>query len=390
MKNTMKKRIYWQNRIENAWERKSVLWLSGVRKTGKTLLSKSIGDIEYFDCELPGTRRLIQDPGRFLDKLAGKRVVLDEIHRVRQPSVLLKEAAVNHPDVKILATGPSTMTASPGFKKDLTGRMEEIWLTPVMSAGLSDFDRPNVVHRLHAGGLPPFFLNDDAPEREYQEWMDSYWAKDVQEEFRLEKRWSFQQFLELLFESSGSVFNATHFAEPCDISRPTVASYLQVMENTLVAHVIRPFHTNRPAEIVSAPKVYAFDTGFVCYFRGIHDLACDNFANLWEHFILNEIQSRMQTRDIRYWRDKHGYQVDFVLPDEDSGPTAVQCTWMADEADIRSLKYFRRQYPGGDNWVVANDIAKPFEITESGMTCRFMGLEDLARILEERNIALIA
>ncbi|MHB1002626.1 MAG: ATP-binding protein [Thermoleophilia bacterium] len=386
----LNKRIYWQNRIENAWDRSSVLWLSGVRKTGKTLLSKSISGIEYFDCELPGTRRYIDDPTRFLDKLKGKRVVLDEIHRIKDPAALLKEAAVNHPDVRIIATGPSTLASSPGFKKDLTGRMEEIWLTPVMSAGLSDFNKPNVVHRLHAGGLPPFFLKDDAPEREYQEWMDSYWAKDVQDEFRLEKRWSFQRFLELLFENSGAVFEATRYAGPCEISRPTVASYLRVMEDTFAAHVIRPFHTGRPAEITSAPKVYAFDTGFVCYFRGLGDLTCDNLANLWEHFILNEIQSRTQTRDILYWRDKHGYAVDFILTDAALPPIAIQSCWRADEADIRSLKYFRRQYPGGENWVVANDVSKSFEISEKGMTFKFMGLKDLAGVLEERNLALTA
>lgn len=383
----MKNRIYWQNRIEDAWENSSVLWLSGVRKTGKTLLSKSIGDIEYFDCELPRTRRMLDDPASFLGKLKGKRAVLDEVHRLKDPAVLLREAAEHHPDVKILATGPSSLAASPGFRQDLTGRMQEIWLTPVMSAGLSDFEKPNLVHRLQAGGLPPFFLSDETSEREYQEWLDAYWAKDVQDEFKLSKRWSFQQFLELLFENSGKVFEATRFAGPCDISRPTVTSYLQVMESTFVAHVIRPYHTDRPAEIVAAPRVYAFDTGFVCYFRGLRDRACDNMANLWEHFILNEVQSRMQIRDIRYWRDKHGYEVDFVLLNGPSAPTAIQCSWIADEADIRSLKYFRRRYPGGENWIVARDVRKPFTLEDKGMDFHFMGLHDFASTLEERNLA---
>lgn len=386
----MKKRIYWQDRIEDAWERKSVLLLSDVRKTGKTLLSQSVSNVEYFDCELPATRRQLRDPSKFLKKLKGKRVVLDELHRIKKPSDLLKEAAIEHSDVKILATGPSALASSPGGKKELAGRMEEIWLTPVMSAGLDDFEKPNVVHRLHAGGLPPFFLNDDAPDSEYQEWMDAYWAKDVQDEFRLEKRWSFQHFLELLFENSGGVFEATRYAGPCEISRPTVTSYLQVMEKTFVAHIIRPFHTGRPAEIISAPRVYAFDTGFVCYFRGVRELACDNMANLWEHFILNEVQSRMQTRDVRCWRDKHGYKVDFVLADSDTGPTALQCSWIADKADLRSLSYFRRQYPGGENWIVARDVEEPFERTDRGTTFRFMGLNELAGIIEERNAAIAA
>ncbi len=55
---------------------------------------------------------------------------------------------------------------------------------------------------------------------------------------------------------------------PCHISQSTVVNYLEVLEATFVAHVVRPFHRHKPIEIVAAPKVYAFDTGFVCYYRG--------------------------------------------------------------------------------------------------------------------------
>jgi len=32
-----------------------------------------------------------------------------------------------------------------------------------------------------------------------------------------------------------------------------------------------------------------------------------------EHFVLNEMQAHMQAREVRYWRDKRGHEVDFVL-----------------------------------------------------------------------------
>ena len=59
--------------------------------------------------------------------------------------------------------------------------------------------------------------------------MDSYWAKDIQELFRLERRSSFQKFLELLLAQSGGLFEATAFAGPCEVSRPTIFNYLKVM-----------------------------------------------------------------------------------------------------------------------------------------------------------------
>ena len=98
-------RPFWTDRIENAWQKCSVIWLSGVRRVGKTTLCQSLAGTEYFDCELPRVRRQMQDPEGFLDSLKGKRVVLDEIHRLDNPSELLKIAADHYPDIKLIATG---------------------------------------------------------------------------------------------------------------------------------------------------------------------------------------------------------------------------------------------------------------------------------------------
>ena len=93
----MVKRHFWIDRLEGAWKRRSVVWLSGVRRAGKTFLSQSLRDIEYFDCELPRVRRMIDDPEGFLQGIRGRRIVLDEIHRLERPSEILKIAADHFP-----------------------------------------------------------------------------------------------------------------------------------------------------------------------------------------------------------------------------------------------------------------------------------------------------
>ncbi len=123
-------RTFWQQRLLSAWERKSVVWLTGVRRVGKTSLCQSLPDVEYFDCELPRTRREMEDPEAFLQRLEGRRVVLDEIHRLSNPSELLKIAADHFSSTQVLATGSSTLGASARFRDTLAGRKEEIWLTP--------------------------------------------------------------------------------------------------------------------------------------------------------------------------------------------------------------------------------------------------------------------
>jgi len=364
----------WLQRIESAWQQRSVVWLKGVRRVGKTVLSRSVPDVEYFDCELPRTRRALEDPEGFLRDVRGKRVVLDEIHRLPNPSEMLKIAADHFADTQILATGSSTLGASAKFRDTLTGRKQVVWLTPMTLSDLEAFEEVDIRHRLHRGGLPPFFLAGEFPESDYQEWLDSYWAKDVQELFRLERRASFQRLFEMLAAQSGGIFEATRFAAPCEISRQTVTNYLSVLEATMVAHVVRPYSTQGATELVSAPKVYAFDTGFVCYARGWLDLRQDDLGALWEHFVLNEIQAHHQTQQVNYWRDKNKHEIDFVLRRRGRAPDAIECKWSANSFDARNLRAFRRRYSEGRNWVVAADVDRPFVRNVKGLDIRFVSL----------------
>lgn len=374
-------RTFWMSKIESAWAEKSVLWLSGVRRVGKTTLARSLPRVEYFDCELPRTRRAMDDAEGFLEELRGRRVILDEIHRLPNPSQLLKIAADHFPDTRILATGSSTLGASSRFRDTLAGRKRDLWLTPMTSHDLSDFKAGRIEHRLLRGGLPPFFLADELPERDFQEWLDAYWARDIQELFRLERRSSFQRFVELILAQSGGIFEATRFATPCEVSRTTIANYLQVLEATFVAHVIRPFSRRRGGDIVAAPRVYGFDTGFICFQRGWHQLRREDIGTLWEHYVLNELHAELQTRQIHYWRDKRGHEVDFVHVRRGRHPVAIECKSSADDFDARGLLAFRRQYPEGDNYVVARDVTRESTRDCQGVKVRIVTLAGLTSAL---------
>ena len=385
----MKKRSFWVEQIGKAWERRSVIWLSGVRRVGKTFLSQSLVDVEYFDCELPRVRVMLEDAEGFLRLLRGRTIILDEIHRLQNPSELLKIAADHYPEVRILATGSSTLGASAKFKDTLTGRKESLWLTPMLAQDLVDFGDADLAKRLLFGGLPPFFLSETVPERNFQDWVDGYWAKDIQELFHLERRHAFQRFFELLMGQSGGIFEASRFTAPCEVSRTTISNYLSVLEATYVAHIVRPFSSNKAAEIISAPKVYGFDTGFVCYYRGWRELRREDMGLLWEHYVLNEIQGCLQIRNVMYWRDKRGHEIDFVVAGRGRPPVAIECKWSATEFDPGNLKRFRERYPEGDSLVAAADVEKPFVRNYKGIEVTFVSLTGLIDALAEKTKNLL-
>jgi hypothetical protein len=69
--------------LEKAWRARTITWLAEVRRAGKTVPCHPLPEIEYFDCELPHVRRLMEDPDSFLD----------EIHRLDDAARLLKIAS---------------------------------------------------------------------------------------------------------------------------------------------------------------------------------------------------------------------------------------------------------------------------------------------------------
>ena len=310
--------------------------------------------------------------------------MLDEVHRLDNPSEILKIAADHYPTVKIIATGSSTLSASKKFKDTLAGRKTELWLTPMLLSESTDFGNPELSHRFLYGGLPPFFLSSQLPDKDYQEWLDAYWARDIQELFRLEKRYSFLKFTEMILAQSGSIFEATRFSAPCEVSRSTIMNYLAVLEATFVAHVIRPFSQHRLTEIVSAPKVYGFDTGFVCHCRGWTNLRKEDMGLLWEHTVLNEIQSHLQTRKINYWRDKRGHEIDFVLIGKrnQQQPLVIECKWSANDFDPVNIHAFRHHYPKGKNFVVCPEITTPFEKGYRDISIKFINAKQLIEELQ--------
>jgi uncharacterized protein len=372
------RRETWEKRIEEAWVERPIVWLAGVRRSGKTTLCRGLSNIEYFDCERPNLRRLLVDPESFLESQSGKRLVLDEVHRLENPSELLKIAADHYPTLRILATGSSTLGASRKFRDTLTGRKRTVHLTPMTDADQTAFNHVDIRHRLVRGGLPQFFLARDYPEQDYIEWFDGYWAKDLQELFRLERRAAFQKMLELIFCQSGGILDTGSIASRCGISRPTVQSYLDILEETLIAYVLRPYHSGQSREITLAPKVYGFDTGFVCHFRGWNPLREDDVGLLWEHLVLNELMAQRQGLAIHYWRDKDRREIDFVVARNPARPTAIEVKWSADAFEARNLKAFRARYPDGHNLLIAHDVERPFDKRFGELIVRCTNLRHLA------------
>jgi len=372
----MIERPFWLDRLAAAWKQVAIVWLCGPRRVGKTVLAQALPDAEYLNCDLPSVAERLRDPESFFRAVRQPRLILDEVHQLPDPSRLLKIGADDFPHLKILATGSSTLAATQKFRDSLTGRKRVVALVPVLHEELAAFGVRDLRQRLLHGGLPPALLAPEWAGEFYGEWLDSYFARDVQELFRLEKRAGFLRVLELLLRQSGGMLDVTKLAAASQISRPTVTNWLEVYQATQTVHVVRPFAGGGRREIIGQPRVFGFDTGFVAYARGWGELRTEDCGLLWEHLVLDTLLAAGLPQ-VQFWRDKQQREVDFVVPQGRDRVHAIECEWKPDAFETRSLAVFRAAYARGRNFVVSPLHGPGYERTAGGFKVEFVTPREL-------------
>jgi uncharacterized protein len=374
-------RPIWTGRIAAAHRRAPIVWLTGVRRIGKTTLVHDLPDALYLDCDLPSVAERVADPEQFLASVTAPLLVMDEVHQLADPSRLLKIAADTRPDLRVIATGSSTLAATSKFRDSLTGRKRTVHLVPVLLEELSAFGAPDLERRLRHGGLPPALLADRPPADFFAEWMDSFYARDVQELFRIEKRNAFLLLLELLLRQSGGLIGATSLARAAGVSRPTVMNWLEVLQVTHAITLLRPYHDGGKQELTHQPKAYGFDTGFVTWVHGWNELHAQDRGLLWEHVTLETLLSLGGDRPIQFWRDKQKREVDFVIATGRAACDAFECKWNIRSFDPRGLAAMREAHPKGRNFLVAPIAGEPRERRYRDLTVTVLRPEHLRSTL---------
>jgi predicted AAA+ superfamily ATPase len=376
-------RPFWLEKLRAAWRTRPIVWLSGVRRVGKTCLARMLPDALLMNCDLPSVQQRMADAESFfMAQPGGQIIVLDEIHRLPDPSSVLKVAADAFPTLRILATGSSTLAATRKFRDALTGRKWPVYLCPVLwdecwhAFQVRDLDR-----RLLHGGLPEPLLASVKDQAFFAEWLDSYYARDIAELFGVRDRTGFMTLLRLLLVQSGGLVDYTKLASACGVSRHTVKAHLEAMSIAHAVFALRPFHGGGRSEITHRPKLYAFDTGFVTFARGWDTLREEDRGVLWEHLVLDALRAAGAEPWLAYWRDKSGRELDFVLARGAKRVDVIECKMTPERFAAEVLDHFRGIYPHGSNYLVCPHVTTAYTRRLRGHAVSIVNTTDLARAL---------
>jgi hypothetical protein len=303
--------------------------LTGPRRTGKTwLLQHLFPKASYFLLEDPDiVARLRADPQGFLDAVKTP-AILDEVQHVPEVFAFVRSRIDRRPRRmgQWLLTGSQEAPLMQGVSESMAGRAAVLQLLPLSSRESSK------VSLLH-GGYPEAVARSGAARLWFSSYVQTYLERDVRSVTAVRDLATFRRFLSLLASRHGQVLNKTDLAAPLGVSVPTMTQWLSVLETTAQVLIVPPFYDNLGKRLIKSPKVYLADSGLACHLLGIDtadELARSPFLGaLFEGFIASEIAKAQvnsgRRRELFYFRDEQGLEVDFLVPGRGGSVTLLEC-----------------------------------------------------------------
>lgn len=321
-----------ERQIRKAVRSFPALVLTGPRRAGKTwLLRRMFPKASYFLLEDPDlVARLRADPQGFLDAVKTP-AILDEIQHVPEVFAYVRTRIDREAGRagRWLLTGSQDAPLMRGVSESMAGRAAVLQLYP-----LSARETPKVT--VLRGGYPEAVARPAGAPLWFASYVQTYLERDVRAVTAVKDLATFRRFLALLATRHGQVLNKTDLAAPLGVSVPTITQWLGVLETTAQILIVPPFYENLGKRLIKSPKVYLADSGLACHFLGIDsaaELAKSPFAGaLFEGFIAAEIVKAQvnagRRRELYFFRDEQGLEVDFMLPGRGTSLALVECKAM--------------------------------------------------------------
>jgi hypothetical protein len=350
-------------------ENRSISIVIGARQVGKSTLLDMVRESltepsDLFNLENPLHLSIFNEGYiSFLRNIRAKTICIDEFQYCKGISSVFKAVYDLNPELKIYATGSSSLDIQTHLKESLAGRKMETILYPLsygewlggtapaypgFATLREDFDlglaTPEDEVAFHAASLRRYFRygalpglaalsqDDDIEKREYLFGIyQTYIAKDIKAFLKEESVLSFNKALSWLALRNGSQLNKSSLSVAAGISTRQIDRYLDVLSGTFVMALLPPYSDNRGKELTKTPKYYFYDQGVVNSiiqdFRPL-ELRMDT-GSIREQFVFWELKKHMDIRfSLYYWRTPEGREVDFILvKDRELMPIEVKSSW---------------------------------------------------------------
>ena len=317
------------NQVRQAARHFPAVVVTGPRRSGKTtLLHQLFPKIHYVLLEDPDIQgRIRSDPRTFLEELRPP-ILFDEIQNAPELLSYVRTLIDTAPSRmgQWLFTGSQEAPLMQGITESMAGRAAILQILPF---SVTETPKVNMLH----GGFPEVVVRPKSRALWFASYLQTYLERDVRAITNVRDLVTFRRFLALLASRHGQILNKTDLAAPLGVSVPTISEWLHVLEITSQITVVPPYFENLGKRLIKSPKVYWGDPGLACYLLGITSEAelqrSPFLGQLFEGFVAAEIlKSQVNQggrKELYYFRDHQGLQVDFLLPRPNAGIWLIEC-----------------------------------------------------------------
>ncbi|MCD4755242.1 MAG: AAA family ATPase [Deltaproteobacteria bacterium] len=223
----------------------------------------------------------IPDFIHFLGKESQKKYAfIDEVQRLENPGLFLKEIYDLNLNIKIIYSGSSQLEVKSNFKEHLVGRARQFEIHRLAFKEYLHFAHPitrkqALEDMLIYGSYPAVAMEMNKTEKKLsiKDIYQSYVEKDLVDFLRVDNVNAFNNLLVLLANQIGSLLSIDSLSKSLRISRNQTEKYISILENTFIIKRIYPYHKNYKKEITKTPKTYFMDLG-------LRNFVINNFNSL--------------------------------------------------------------------------------------------------------------
>jgi uncharacterized protein len=276
-------------------------------------------------------------------------VVIDEVQKIPSLLEVVHGLIESQQRIQFILTGSSARKLRRVGSDMLAGRALMRAMHPFLPSELGAHFRLEDALRF---GLLPVIVGRSDPADRLQAYIDLYVREEVIQEGVSRNLDSFSRFLEAASLSHGTVLNASNISRECQVGRKSVETYLEVLDELMLAYSIPVFARRAKRELSSHPKFFFFDTGVYRALRpsGPLDRTQEIEGAALEGLVGQVLRAWIACRgigaDLYTWRTPAGLEVDFVVYGQDRFlAVEVKNSSTFRGEYLRGLKAFGDDYP---------------------------------------------
>jgi hypothetical protein len=262
-------------------------------------------------------------------------VFLDEAQHLSDAGIFVKglvDAKLNMP---IFVTGSSSFHLMSKTRESLAGRADRLRLLPFSLKELLRQENPEnpvaskaicekiLSRQMIHGSYPAVYLSktDHDRVRLLSDLTEALILRDASDLFRIKRMDVFRKLLTMLAGQVGKLVNFSELASICHVDAATIHAYVEILEESHIVKVVRPFAGGKRRELTTSPKIYFVDNGIrnqlLNAFSTDISLRTDKGA-LMENWVFSELYKLLPlSATVHFWRSKAGGEVDFVIAQAD-------------------------------------------------------------------------